>query len=191
MIEGDIQSYERVNAPSPAATSSCTRPPAVGPALDPGSADEQRDNVIGTLNVCSRPATTACAASSSRRPRRSTARADAAEAGGRPAIPISPVRAAKLAGENYARSFHGRLRARDGGAALLQRVRAAPGPASQYAAVIPRFISRRWRRAADDLRRRGAVARLHFVENVVRRTCWRSTRPAAPARPTTSPAGSE
>ena len=43
--------------------------------------------------------------------------------------PISPYAVAKLAAERYCVSFQPRLRARDGRAALLQRLRPAPGPA--------------------------------------------------------------
>ena len=58
-----------------------------------------------------------------------------------PPAPISPYAVSKVAGELYAAGVEPPLRRRDGGPALLQRVRPAPGPQDrEYAAVIPRFI---------------------------------------------------
>ena len=127
----------------PRATSASTRrvarlrgrlPPggaAVGPALDPGPADEQRDERrSGRSTSCSRRAThgvrrVVCASSSSvygASPELPQARGRAG------AADLARTPTTKLAGERYAQASRARLRARDGRAALLQRVRPAPGP---------------------------------------------------------------
>ena len=77
--------------------------------------------------------------------------------------PISPYGVAKLAAERYCVSFS---RVYHSFETVVLRYFNVFGPrqdpTSQYAAVVPLFITRdRGRRAGDDLRRRRAVARLH------------------------------
>ncbi len=101
-----------------------------------------------------------------------------------------PYGVAKFAGEAYCSSFHAGLRARDGLAALLQRLRPAPEPDLRVRGRHPELLRRGVHgRAAGRLRRRRAVARLH-VRRQRRRGEPRGGRgrPALPARRSTSPA---
>ena len=82
-----------------------------------------------------------------------------------PPDPISPYGVAKLAAERYCISFSPRLRALRDASSLRYFNVFGPrqSPFSQYAAVVPLFITAiAARRAGDDLRRRRAVARLHL-----------------------------
>ena len=104
------------------------------------------------------------------------ARRAAARARTAPPDPISPYGVAKLAAERYCVSF---ARVYDAFETVVLRYFNVFGPRqsprSQYAAVVPLFITAiADGRAGHDLRRRRAVARLH-----VRRTTS-STRPSAP-----------
>ena len=75
--------------------------------------------------------------------------------------PLSPYAAAKLAGEYYLQVFYHSYGLRDGGAALLQRLRAAPGSEVAVRGGDPELRDRGAAGAAGDhLRRRADVARL-------------------------------
>ena len=78
-----------------------------------------------------------------------------------PPAPLSPYAATKLAGEHYCQVYARRLRPRDGGLRYFNVFGPRQDPKSQYAAVIPNFITAALaRQAAAHLRRRQAVARL-------------------------------
>jgi nucleoside-diphosphate-sugar epimerase len=55
--------------------------------------------------------------------------------------PLSPYAVSKLAGEHYCPGLRAGVRCRAGGPPILQSVRPRQDPNSQYAAVIPRFVT--------------------------------------------------
>ena len=63
---------------------------------------------------------------------------------------------------------------------------AAPGPASQYAAVVPRFIAAAFRGESLEIHGDGCSRGLHYVGNVVAANCLAAESPPRPARPSTS-----
>ena len=73
-------------------------------------------------------------------------------------LPISPYAVAKLAGEGYCRSFAEVYGLETVALRYFNVFGPRQDPLSQYAAVIPNFITRCSRASADDLRRRRAVA---------------------------------
>ena len=80
-----------------------------------------------------------------------------------PTLPISPYAVAKLAAEGYCRAFHSVYGLETVALRYFNVFGPRQDPLSQYAAVIPKFITALLDgRAADDLRRRRAVARLHL-----------------------------
>ena len=154
---------------------------AVGAALGAGPADDRAPSTSRARSTsCSPRATRACGASSSRRRRRSTAtRATLPRVETQFPDPISPYAVAKLAAERYCCQLRARLRARDGRAPLLQRLRPAPGP---DLAVRGRraALHRRGRRAASRSRSTAtassrATSRTSTTSST--RTCARPTRP--------------
>jgi nucleoside-diphosphate-sugar epimerase len=144
IVEGDIQSYERASR----AVSGCefvlhqAALPSVPRSIqDPLTSNAT--NVIGTLNVL-----LACrdhgvgrvimASSSSvygANPKLPKHEDD-------PTLPISPYATAKLAGENYARSFHHVYGLETVALRYFNVFGPRQDPNSEYAAVIPRFIRR-------------------------------------------------
>ena len=164
LVEGDLQSYERAHA----AVRGCevvlhqAAMPSVPRSIqDPLTSNAS--NVIGTLNVL-----LAARDSGVRRVvYASSSSVYGANPGlpkdeSLPTLPISPYAVAKLASEGYCRSLHRGLRPGDRRAALLQRLRPAPGPAVAVLGGHPELHHRgAARRRARDLRRRRAVARLH------------------------------
>ena len=77
-------------------------------------------------------------------------------------VPISPYATAKLAGEGYCRSFGIGYGLETVALRYFNVFGARQDPTSQYAAVIPNFITALLdNQPGDDLRRRRAVARLH------------------------------
>ncbi len=134
-------------------------------------------NVEGTLNVLLAARDEGVRRVSSRRRssvygntrRRCRATEDAAP------DPISPYGVSKLAAERYCVSLRARLRARDGRAPLLQRLRPAAEPdlAVRRRRAALHHRDRRGR-ARHDLRRRRAVARLHVRRQRRRREHPRS-----------------
>ncbi len=144
LIEGDIQSYERVTK----ATAGCevvlhqaALPSVPRSVQDPLTSNAT--NVIGTLNVllaardhCVRRVV--CASSSSvygSSPLTAPRRED------QPAQPISPYATAKLAGEGYARSFTEVYGLDTVALRYFNVFGPRQDPTSQYAAVVPNFIS--------------------------------------------------
>jgi nucleoside-diphosphate-sugar epimerase len=144
LIEGDIQSYERVTK----ATAGCeivlhqaALPSVPRSVQDPLTSNAT--NVIGTLNVllaardhCVRRVV--CASSSSvygSSPLTAPRRED------EPARPISPYATAKLAGEGYARSFSEVYGLDTVALRYFNVFGPRQDPTSQYAAVVPNFIA--------------------------------------------------
>jgi nucleoside-diphosphate-sugar epimerase len=144
LVEGDIQSYERVSK----AVAGCSGVfhqaalPSVPRSIqDPLTSNAT--NVIGTLNVLLAARDhgvrrVVCASSSSVYGPGSGA---AAKQEDRPAVPISPYATAKLAAELYARSFHGVYGLDTVALRYFNVYGPRQDPASQYAAVIPTFIN--------------------------------------------------
>jgi nucleoside-diphosphate-sugar epimerase len=143
LIEGDIQSYERVNK----AVAGCefvfhqaALPSVPRSVQDPLTSNAS--NVIGTLNVL--------LASRDHGVRRVVyassssvygANAELPKREDGPAVPISPYATAKLAGEGYARSFHGVYGLETVALRYFNVFGPRQDPTSQYAAVIPNFIT--------------------------------------------------
>jgi UDP-glucose 4-epimerase len=144
LIEGDIQSYERVSK----AVAGCeiVLHQAALPSVQRSIQDpltSNATNVVGTLNVLLAARDhgvrrVVCASSSSvygttsgTAPKRET---DAA-------VPISPYATAKLAGELYARSFHTVFGLDTVTLRYFNVFGPRQDPTSQYSAVIPRFIA--------------------------------------------------
>ena len=196
LIEGDIQSYERVEQGGGRLRG---RPPsgraAVGPALGPGSADQQRDQRDRHAQRAARRA----------RPRRPPRRVRvlvvgvrrqppgaAAKREDRPALPISPYATAKLAGEGYARSFHGVYGLETVALRYFNVFGPRQDPTSQYAAVIPNFITALLAGEPPVIFGDGEQSRdFTYVANVVQANVLAIDAPGRRrARSTTSPAAS-
>lgn len=144
LVEGDIQSYERASkavAGCEVVLHQAALPSVPRSVQDPLTSNAT--NVIGTLNVllASRDhgvRRVVCASSSSvygagggTAPRREE----------QPALPISPYATAKLAGEGYARSFHDVYGLETVALRYFNVFGPRQDPTSQYAAVIPNFIT--------------------------------------------------
>ncbi len=144
LVEGDIQSYERANK----AVAGCevvfhqaALPSVPRSVQDPLTSNAT--NVIGTLNVLLAArdhGVPACVLASSSSVYGSSAGASAKRED-HPAIPISPYATAKLAGEGYARSFHGVYGLETVALRYFNVFGPRQDPTSQYAAVIPNFIT--------------------------------------------------
>jgi nucleoside-diphosphate-sugar epimerase len=144
LIEGDIQSYQRVEK----AVSGCevilhqAALPSVQRSIhDPLTSNAT--NVVGTLNLLlaardSGARRVVCASSSS-------VYGPASGTGPKheddPAVPISPYATAKLAAELYARSFNGVFGLDVVALRYFNVFGPRQDPTSQYSAVIPRFIA--------------------------------------------------
>jgi UDP-N-acetylglucosamine/UDP-N-acetyl-alpha-D-glucosaminouronate 4-epimerase len=144
LIEGDIQSYER--ASKAAAGCEVVFHQAALPSVPRSVQDpltSNATNVIGTLNVLLAARDhgvrrVICASSSSvYGPGGGTA----AKREDQPAVPISPYATAKLAGESYARSFHTVYGLETVALRYFNVFGPRQDPTSQYAAVIPNFIT--------------------------------------------------
>ncbi len=144
LIEGDIQSYERVNK----AVVGCevvlhqaALPSVPRSVQDPLTSNAT--NVIGTLNVLlaarDHGVRRVVLASSSSvygsRPSGAARRED------EPTTPISPYATAKLAGEGYARSFYEVYGLETVALRYFNVFGPRQDPTSQYAAVVPNFIT--------------------------------------------------
>jgi UDP-glucose 4-epimerase len=144
LIEGDIQSYERVVkavAECEVVFHQAALPSVPRSIQDPLTSNAT--NVTGTLNVLLASRDRAvrrvvCASSSSVY---GSAAGTAPKREDRPAVPISPYATAKLASELYARSFHGVYGLDAVALRYFNVFGPRQDPASQYSAVIPRFIS--------------------------------------------------
>jgi UDP-glucose 4-epimerase len=143
LIEGDIQSYERVNT----AVRGCevvfhqaALPSVPRSVQDPLTSNAA--NVIGTLNVL--------LASRDSGVRRVVFASSSSVYGANetlpkredlPATPISPYAVAKLAGEGYCRSFSGIYGLETVALRYFNVFGPRQDPLSQYSAVIPNFIT--------------------------------------------------
>jgi UDP-glucose 4-epimerase len=144
LIEGDIQSYERVNK----AVAGCevvfhlaALPSVPRSVQDPLTSNAT--NVIGTLNVLLAArdhgirrvvyasSSSVYGSSAGTKPKQEQ----------QPAVPISPYATAKLAGEGYARSFRGVYGLETVALRYFNVFGPRQDPTSQYAAVIPNFIN--------------------------------------------------
>ena len=144
LIEGDIQSYQRVDK----AVAGCeiVLHQAALPSVQRSIQDpltSNATNVIGTLNVLLAARDhgvrrVVCASSSSVY---GSGSGIAPKREGGPAVPISPYATAKLAGELYARSFHGVFGLDAVALRYFNVFGPRQDPTSQYASVIPRFIA--------------------------------------------------
>ncbi len=144
LIEGDIQSYERVTkavAGCEVVLHQAALPSVPRSIQDPLTSNAT--NVIGTLNVLLAARDhgvrrVVCASSSSVY---GSSAGTAAKREDQPSLPISPYATAKLAGEGYARSFHGVYGLETVALRYFNVFGPRQDPTSQYAAVIPNFIS--------------------------------------------------
>lgn len=144
LVEGDIQSYERVNK----AVRGCefVLHQAALPSIPRSVQDpltSNATNVIGTLNVllASRDhdvRRVVCASSSSVY---GCATGSTANVETQLPLPISPYATAKLAGEGYGRSFHEVYGLETVSLRYFNVFGPRQDPTSQYAAVIPKFIT--------------------------------------------------
>jgi UDP-glucose 4-epimerase len=143
LIEGDIQSYERASK----AVTGCevvlhqaALPSVPRSVQDPLTSNAS--NVIGSLNVllASRDhgvrrvvyaSSSSVYGANSELPKRED----------QPAVPISPYATAKLAGEGYARSFYGVYGLETVALRYFNVFGPRQDPTSQYAAVVPSFIT--------------------------------------------------
>jgi nucleoside-diphosphate-sugar epimerase len=144
VIEGDIQSYERVNK----AVAGCevvfhqaALPSVPRSVQDPLTSNAT--NVIGTLNVllASRDHGVRRVVLASSSSVYGSGAGIAAKSEEQPTTPISPYATAKLAGEGYARSFHGVYGLETVALRYFNVFGPRQDPTSQYSAVIPKFIT--------------------------------------------------
>ena len=182
LVEGDIQSYERAH--NAVQRLRGRLPPgraAVRAALGPGPADQQRGERDRHAQRAARRPRQRRAARRLRLVlvglRREPRRCPSART--LPAVPISPYAVAKLAGEGYCRSFSQVYGLETVALRYFNVFGPRQDPLSQYAAVIPNFITACLDgQRADDLRRRRAVARLHLRrQRRATRTCCAEARP--------------
>jgi nucleoside-diphosphate-sugar epimerase len=144
LVEGDIQSYERVNkavAGCEVVLHQAALPSVPRSVQDPLTSNAT--NVIGTLNVLLAARDhgvrrVICASSSSVYGPGATVRA-ANET--QACVPISPYATGKLAAEGYARSFHEVYGLETVALRYFNVFGPRQDPMSQYAAVIPNFIT--------------------------------------------------
>jgi len=171
VIEGDIQSYERVSRAvrgCDAVLHQAALPSIPRSIQDPLTSNAT--NVIGTLNVLLaardhgvRRVVVASSSSvygaSPELPKRED----------QPTLPISPYASAKLASENYARSFHSVYDLETVVLRYFNVFGPRQDPASDYAAVIPRFIAGLAAGESPVIYGDGEQSRdFTYVENVVR-----------------------
>jgi UDP-N-acetylglucosamine/UDP-N-acetyl-alpha-D-glucosaminouronate 4-epimerase len=170
LIEGDIQSYERVHN----AVRGCevvlhqaALPSVPRSVQDPLTSNAS--NVVGTLNVL-----LAARDSSVRRVVYASsssvygANATLPKSEDLPALPISPYAVAKLAGEGYCRSFCEVYGLETVALRYFNVFGPRQDPLSQYAAVIPNFIKSALRDESPRIFGDGEQSRdFTFVSNVV------------------------
>jgi nucleoside-diphosphate-sugar epimerase len=144
VIEGDIQSYERANK----AVAGCevvfhqaALPSVPRSVQDPLTSNAT--NVTGTLNVllASRDHGVRRVVLASSSSVYGSGAGIAAKSEEQPTTPISPYATAKLAGEGYARSFHGVYGLETVALRYFNVFGPRQDPTSQYSAVIPKFIT--------------------------------------------------
>jgi UDP-glucose 4-epimerase len=144
LVEGDIQSYERVNnavAGCDVVFHQAALPSVPRSVQDPLTSNAT--NVIGTLNVLlaardhgSRRVVLASSSSVY-----GSGAGTAAKREDQPSLPISPYATAKLAGEGYARSFYGVYGLETVALRYFNVFGPSQDPTSQYAAVVPNFVT--------------------------------------------------
>jgi UDP-glucose 4-epimerase len=170
LVEGDLQSYERAHA----AVRGCeivfheaAMPSVPRSVQDPLTSNAA--NVIGTLNVL-----LAARDSDVRRVVFASSSSvygsvpDLPKREDLPTLPISPYAVAKLAGEGYCRSFTEVYGLETVALRYFNVFGARQDPASQYAAVIPNFITGALRGEAPTIFGDGEQSRdFTYVDNVV------------------------
>ena len=170
IVEGDIQSYERVSRAMvgcQAVLHQAALPSVPRSIQDPLTSNAT--NVIGTLNVL--------LAARDHGVRRVVLASSSSVYGANPklpkheddpALPISPYASAKLAGESYARSFHNVYGLETVMLRYFNVFGPRQDPSSAYAAVIPSFISRLADGESPVIYGDGEQSRdFTYVENVV------------------------
>jgi nucleoside-diphosphate-sugar epimerase len=180
IVEGDIQSYERVSravAGCQAVLHQAALPSVPRSIQDPLTSNAT--NVIGTLNVL--------LAARDHGVRRVVIASSSSVYGASPklpkheddaALPISPYASAKLAGENYARSFHNVYGLETVMLRYFNVFGPRQDPSSAYAAVIPSFISRLADGVSPVIYGDGEQSRdFTYVENVVQANLLALTAP--------------
>jgi nucleoside-diphosphate-sugar epimerase len=185
IIEGDIQSYERVSravAGCDVVLHQAALPSVPRSIQDPLTSNAT--NVIGTLNVLlaarDNGVRRVVVASSSSvygshpiLPKREDA----------PTLPISPYATTKLASENYARSFHSVYGLETVTLRYFNVFGARQDPTSQYAAVVPRFVAALLTGGQPVIFGDGEQSRdFTHVSNVVQANILAMDAPAAPGR---------
>jgi nucleoside-diphosphate-sugar epimerase len=170
IVEGDIQSYERVSravAGCEAVLHQAALPSVPRSIQDPLTSNAT--NVIGTLNVL--------LAARDQGVRRVVLASSSSVYGASPklpkreddpALPISPYASAKLAGESYARSFHNVYGLETVMLRYFNVFGPRQDPSSAYAAVIPSFITRLAAGESPVIYGDGEQSRdFTYIENVV------------------------
>jgi len=185
IVEGDIQSYERVNravAGCEVVLHQAALPSVPRSVQDPLTSNAT--NVIGTLNLLlaardSGVRRVVVASSSSiyganpMLPKREDA----------PTLPISPYATTKLASESYARSFHNVYGLETVALRYFNVFGARQDPTSQYAAVVPRFAAALLTGGQPVIFGDGEQSRdFTHVSNVVQANILAMDAPAAPGR---------
>ena len=185
IVEGDIQSYERVNravAGCEVVLHQAALPSVPRSVQDPLTSNAT--NVIGTLNLLlaardSGVRRVVVASSSSIYGANPTLpkREDA------PTLPISPYATTKLASESYARSFHNVYGLETVALRYFNVFGARQDPTSQYAAVVPRFAAALLTGGQPVIFGDGEQSRdFTHVSNVVQANILAMDAPAAPGR---------
>lgn len=185
LVEGDLQSYERAHA----AVRDCdvvlhqaAMPSVPRSVQDPLTSNAA--NVIGTLNVllAARDAgvqRVVCASSSSVY----GSVPDLPKHEGLPTLPISPYAVAKLAGEGYCRSFTEVYGLETVALRYFNVFGPRQDPLSQYAAVIPNFITAALRGKPVTIYGDGEQSRdFTYVDNVVEANVLAMSAPDAAGR---------
>ena len=194
IIEGDIRDLAAVER---AAAGTQRHLPsgghALGAAVGGGPAGRQREQRERAPCTCCRPpARPACrrvvyASSSSVY----GANPDLPKREDQPPAPISPYAVSKAAGEQYAPSGAGSTRWRPWACATSTSSGPARIPASEYAAVIPRFILWALRGEPLEVHGDGTQSRdFTYVDNVVEANLLAARAGASAGRPSTSAAAS-
>jgi UDP-glucose 4-epimerase len=185
LVEGDIQSYERVSR----AVRDCeivlhqaALPSVPRSVQDPLTSNAT--NVIGTLNVL--------LAARDHAVRRVVYASSSSVYGtgpelpkqeDQPTVPISPYATAKLAGEGYARSFHSVYGLETVALRYFNVFGPRQEPTSQYAAVIPKFITAVRNSEPPIIFGDGEQSRdFTYIDNVVHANLLAINAPAAAGR---------
>ena len=186
LIEGDIQSYERVNkavAGAEVVFHEAALPSVPRSVQDPLTSNAT--NVIGTLNVllAARDHDVRRVVLASSSSVYGSSAGTAAKREDQPTLPISPYATAKLAGEGYARSFHGVYGLETVALRYFNVFGPRQDPSSQYAAVVPNFIGALLSGERPVIFGDGEQSRdFTYVDNVVSANLLAMDAPAAAGR---------